>query len=476
MRKKLLGTIAAVAAGAGAAFGQAPASPVPAPPAAIAPLGMYGDGLTPATHVDPVPPPVGGFPGGDPMGFPGGMPGGDPSGAPGYPPPGLYGQPRWEQQTPRWATRPVAPHMWWSADYLLNFVKSQPAVVPFVTTSAPGDGGIPGAPTTRVLHSTSDMNYNVVSGFRVSGGFFCDSCQRWGVEATGFAMQRAENNFFASSDLTGQPLLARPFLSAASGTPAVLTVSFPNYASGNVRIVTDNRTWGADGGPIVNILRSCPGDKCLYAVNLTTGFQYLEVDENLDMISSSTLRPGSSAVFDGKTYLDPAQIGVNDNIHTLNRFYGGAIGASAQFAYCNWMFSFAGKVGLGVMNQRVDIQGTSTLTDLTRGFNSTVPGGLFANSTNSGRFNNDEFTAIPQVSALIGYNWTSWFSTTIGYNGLYTNRVVRPGSQFATSVNPAVVPTSPSYGFGAAVPVANPLFTQEEFWIQGVTFGFQLRY
>lgn len=469
MRKKLLGTIAAVAAGAGAALGQAP-NGRPTPP----PLGAYADGFAPAGYVDPIPPQVPGFPGGgDPAGFPGG---GDPAGPPGYPPPGLYGQPRWETQTPRWATRPVAPHVWFSGDYLLNFVKAQPAAVPFVTTSAPAGGGVIGAPSTTILHSTSDLGYNVVSGFRVSGGFFCDDCQRWGVEASGFAMERGENVFTAASDLTGQPTLTRPFVNAATGGPAVLVVSFPNYASGNISVRADNRTWGADGGPIVNLFRSAPGAACLYSFNVTTGFRYLEVDENLDIQSTSTLRDGQTAVFDGKQYLSPAQIGVNDNFHTLNRFYGGSIGASAQIAYAKWMFSAAAKVGLGVMNQRVDINGTSTLLDLTRGFSSSVPGGLYANATNIGRYNNDEFAAIPEINASLGYNWTSWFTTTIGYNGLFTNRVVRPGSQFATSVNPAVVPTSPSYGFAGAVPVANPLFTQDEFWIQGVTFGFQIRY
>ena len=480
MRKKLLGTIAAMTAGAGAAFAQAPGSPVPPAPAAVAPFGGY-DGLMPTNHVDPIPPPIGpggdaGFPGGFPGGMPGGMPGGDPTGAPGYPPPGLYGQPRWETQTPRWATRPVAPHVWWSGDYLLNFVKAQPAAIPFVTTSAPADGGVPGNPTTQVLHSTSNLGYNVVSGFRISGGFFCDQCQRWGVEATGFALERGENTFTAQSDTTGQPLLARPFINAATGLPSVVLVTFPNFAAGVVNVNSTSRSYGADGGPIVNLFRSEPGGGCLYAVNLTTGFQFLEVNETLNLTSQSTLLRGATATVDGKTYASPAIIGVNDGFETLNRFYGGAIGLSGQVAYCNWLLSASAKVGLGVMNQRVDIAGSSTVTDVTRNIVSTVPGGVFANATNSGRFNNDEFAAIPQITASLGYNWTSWFTTTIGYNGLYTTRVVRPGSQFSTTVNPGVIPTSPSYGFGGAIPVANPLFTQDDFWIQGVTFGFQLRY
>src|SRR5262245_14079147 len=79
MRRRLLGTIAAVAAGAGGAWAQAPAVPPPAP---IGPAGSYPQVMTASGTADPIPPPIGGYAGGGLM--PGGpMPGGpmgDPTG------------------------------------------------------------------------------------------------------------------------------------------------------------------------------------------------------------------------------------------------------------------------------------------------------------------------------------------------------------------------------------------------------------
>jgi hypothetical protein len=59
---------------------------------------------------------------------------------------------------------------------------------------------------------------------------------------------------------------------------------------------------------------------------------------------------------------------------------------------------------------------------------------------------------------------------------MYLNKVVRPGDQYTTVVNPSVVPTSPSFGSGGAVTVPNPAGSQTYYWLQGVTFGLHIRY
>ena len=184
MRNRLLGTIAAVAAGAGMAWGQTP-GPI-APPMPIAPGGIY-----PASGMEGIPAPMGmsgpGM-GADPNGvFPGGMP---PGGDMGGMPPGLHGQQQWQQpfsgMEPQGVNGRLAPSVWLTTDYMLAFAKAQPTAYPFVTSSAPAAGGILGATSTNVLHSNSDLGYNLISGVRFNGGFFRDDARRFGYYASGF--------------------------------------------------------------------------------------------------------------------------------------------------------------------------------------------------------------------------------------------------------------------------------------------------
>ena len=478
MRRKLLGTIAAVAAGAGAAWGQSPPPPVPVGPAGPM-VAEVAPGAMPPGPVDP----GAVFPGGP-------MPGMGPmiGGPGGY---GLHGQPTWQPpftkkgDVTNYSSR-IAPLWWVDADYLLWFSSAQPANFPFVTTSAPAAGGQLGATSTVVLHSTTDLGYNVYSGFRITAGCFKDDERRFGWYASGFMTEEKANDYLAASDATGQPLLARPFINAATGRPDVLLVSFPTFAAGSINVRATNQTWGAEAGPIINLYRDCPDDcgatACLWNINLLTGFRFLQIHERLVMQQFSRTVGNSTLIFDGKIYGAPAQVEVYDEFDAQNQFYGGNIGLSNEVRSGRWAFNMTGKVALGVMHQRVDVNGFSILTTAV---NPAVPGsgtvsvaraGLFANASNIGRYKNDEFCVVPEVTANLSYAWCSWLSTSVGYTFLYANRVARPSEQYTTSVNPATIPTSPSYGLGAPIATPSPLISQSDFWLQGVNFSFNIRY
>ena len=477
MRKRLLGTIAAVTASAGVAFAQSPP-----PPVAIGGVGPFPGGYAGpqglGTVADPIPPPIQGMApyGPDPAtGY--GMPGG-PSPYPDIPH-GLHGQENYEHvPPPSKAMQRIAPHAWSYADFGLWFAKSQPTPgFPLVVTSAPADGGLLGRATTFELFPRSDeIGYNAISGFKVGGGFFRDDARRLGFEANGFLTEQKAKSFFARSDATGQPLLARPFINAQTGTADALLVSFPTFASGSVLVYTSTRAYGADGGGILNIYRSDP--TCGYggSINLTAGFRFLEVDEDFRIASRSTLLPGATAPFDGKLYASPATIEVQDTFQVKNRFYGGTIGFSADTRRGRWILGLVSKSAFGVMNEEITVSGISNLNDPTRGIASQVVGGLYANGSNIGRYRNDEFAYVQEINASLAYAWTSWLSTSIGYNFLYVSDLARPGNQFTPVVNPAIIPTSPTFGFGGPAAVPNVLFTQSDYWLQGINFGIKMQY
>ena len=170
---------------------------------------------------------------------------------------------------------------------------------------------------------------------------------------------------------------------------------------------------------------------------------------------------------------------MHDQIDTLNQFYGGNIGLANEIRWGRWCVGLTGKVGIGVMHERVDVNGFSILstTDATGApVTSVARGGLFANSSNIGRYKHDEFAVVPEVTTNLQYCWCSWLSTSIGYSFLYASRVARPTEQYSTSVNPATIPTSPSYGLGSPIPIAQPLVSQSDYWLQGVNFGIHIRY
>ena len=475
MRKRFIGTIAAVAANVGLAWGQTAITP---PPAAIgnvgAPAAMGGQPYMGAPDYGAASmygaPPSGAMP----YGY-------DPSleGPPQYPPPGQYGDQSWTDafsgtNDPAILNGRIAPKFFAEAEFLLWFAREQNSPYPLVTSGPPASNGILGRTGTIELHPNGNLGYDTFNGFRVSAGFFRDADRRFGYYASGFATEQKANIFNASSDATGQPLLARPFIDAQTGQPSSLLVSFPNFTAGSVEAYTSSQTFGAELGPMINLYRSCPGDCYMFDLNLLTAFRYLELDEELRIQQSSTLLPGAFIPFDGKQYGFPATVGVLDQFETLNQFYGGQIGFNSSIRRNRWYLDLTAKVALGVIHQEVDVIGQSTLA--VNGNLSGVPGGLFANASNIGHYDNDEFGVIPEVSGKLGYTWRSWLSTTVGYNVIYINRVVRPGNIFSPVVDPALVPTSPNFGLGAATPTPVMVLNQSDFFLQGVTFGLNIRY
>jgi hypothetical protein len=441
-----------------------------APPGGVVPVSGGGD---------PIPPQFG-PPG---LGDPGLMvgPPGMGLGGPQYPGPGPYGGQPWEDAFPRdgGIHQRIARRWWADADFTLWFVPRQGVLGPLVTSGPPVGNGVLGRVGTTVLSGTESLGYGALSGFNIHTGAFLDADRRFGFEIGGFLTELKANDDRFASDATGQPLLARPYLNAATGLQDALLVSFPTFAAGRVDVVTTTRSYGAEASAVTSLFRSCPDGTrsflgCLWDVTALAGFRYLSVEEELRVEQFTNVLPGNSVPFDGKSYLGPVAIEVSDRFRTANRFYGGQVGLKSSIYNGRWSLHTMGKVAAGVMHQEVTVNGFSTLTG--GGTRSVVPGGLYANSTNIGRYDNDEFTWIPEVSARLGFAWTTWLSTHVGYNFLYIDRVARPGDQYTNRVNPATVPTSFSYGLGGPVPVPNPAGTQTDFWLQGVSFGVTVKY
>ena len=470
-----------------------------------------GPGAPPGPGVfRPVPPapvimpPLGFGPPGDTQGL-GPVAGFGPPPGPMYPNPGPYAAPMFQPApdgAPGGAAYGGAPHWWTSLDYLLYFNKSGPVPFPLATTSAPSDAGLLGRASTLILAGNKPLSYNPFSGFRVTGGFYGDADRRYGFEASGWLTEtKSYISDLVSSPSAGIPTLARPFIDSAN-IRANTVLLLANPGLGNARVLTDSssRTWSIEANGLVNLYRTAPGCKCTFSLDFLAGYRYLELDETLSINSATQLNvPGVTTPifatgpfgtvtqiganitpvpvgFAGVTVFSPATLLIRDDFRVANQFNGGQVGLRGEGRYGMVTLAVTGKLAFGLMHQRLEIAGGSGFNDPTRGSVGTAYGGLFANASNIGNYNNDEFVVIPEANINLGLNITRGLTTFIGYNFLYINKVARPGDQINPIVNTAQVPASANYGANNRPMTVSNLFVQSEYWIMGVNFGLQLRY
>jgi hypothetical protein len=355
---------------------------------------------------------------------------------------------------------------WVDAEYLLWWTKGMqlPALATIGSTNDMPPGAF-GQPSTVEVLGDRTVDTNVRSGARFTAGLWICNEPTLGVEGNVFFLEPHATRMAASSN--GSVLLARPFFAVGNvtlpdGTTQTLAqedaliVASPGVSSGSVRASTSNRFWGAEANARLNLC----GD-CFYRVDLLAGFRYLELKDNLSIVSVSDTIPPS-----GPTT-------VADLFRTVNHFYGAQVGAAMDFCRGPWYLDFRGKFALGSVTRAAVIEGSTTTT--ANGTN-VVPGGLFAQSTNIGRHTNTAFGVVPELGARVGYRFTRYLQGYAGYSFLYLARnVAQPGDQIDRAVNVNLIP---SLAPASTVRPVHPAFAFQntDFWAQGFVFGVELSF
>jgi hypothetical protein len=323
-----------------------------------------------------------------------------------------------------------------------------------------------------VLLGGSDLDYHTFSGgrFTLGLGYGTEWNGIWGVEGSGFFLEKRPAEFLATSSVTGVPVLARPIVNAQTGAETVALVSQPGVAAGSVAASSFSDVYGWDVSLVAGGSRSGP-----LRVDLLGGFRYLTLEENFDIAQNSVLLAGGTAGFAGNGLLPPTTVALLDHFGTRNEFYAGQLGARVQYAGDRLFISGLGKIGLGSNHEVIDLSGFTTRTG-PGVVGGTVPGGLLVLSSNSGRRSHDEFAAVPEIGINVGYQVCRSIQVFAGYTFLYWSDVVRPGDQINRTVNPTLIPASRT--FGNPVGPAQPSFSfqRTEFWAQGANFGFAVRW
>ena len=361
---------------------------------------------------------------------------------------------------------------WVRGEYLLWWIRDShfPALI---TTSVPGASALPGVlgqPGTTVLFG-GDVDNQVRSGGRFTGGFWLDDAQTIGLEANFFFLGSRSVRFDrASSGAPGSEIIARPFFDVMGGTQNAQLVAFPGIASGEVHLSSSSRLQGAELDMLSNPRGTPSGSN--YWVSLLSGFRYLQLEEGLGITESSHVNPALPA---GPPLFGGSSITIADQFDTHNYFYGGQIGAQMEIYWGRLSVNAVGKVALGATHEVVDIHGATAITSAA-GTTVVTPVGFLAAASNSGHFSRDVFAVVPEIGITVGWQITTQLRASVGYTFLYCSSVARPGDQIDVGLSGTQLPTDTRFNPGAGPARPAVLLRGKDFWAQGINFGLEFRY
>ena len=336
---------------------------------------------------------------------------------------------------------------WLVPEYLLWGIKGL-RLPPLVST---------GSPPVAVL-GAPDLSGEAFSGGRFTAGTWLDDPHCWGFEGSYFFLgERTEQLDASSAGGPGAPVLARPFTDVRTGQPASLLVAGPDLGPGKVRTSAESSLEGARADLVYELYCCQP-----YRVEVVGGFRYQDLAEEVNVGSAGPTAPGGPVA------------AVVDQFHTRNAFFGGELGARAEYQWGHLVATLSGNLALGSNQETIHTAGSTV--EAARRRPVALPGGLLALSGNSGLFHDGEFSALPELGLQVGYQFNPYVRVFAGYTFLYWSQVARPGGHIDTDINPAQVPAL--HGSGRLTGPTRPAFVPQEtdFWAQGLNVGAEFRY
>ncbi|MFO0902489.1 MAG: BBP7 family outer membrane beta-barrel protein [Pirellulales bacterium] len=332
------------------------------------------------------------------------------------------------------------------------------------------NAGVLGVNGTVILYGDNDILNETRSGGRIIFGLPLDYDQRLRIEAEYLGLDEAQSTYSATS--SGNPILARPFFNLATQPNNIAQesselVAYPNVIRGTVGVDANSQFEGAavrlkylmccTEGCVPSLVRrrgDVPGG---YKVELTGGYRYLRLDDNLSINEDLATIPG------------PGTFNLTDSFSTQNEFHGLEIGMLLQTRRGRWSMDWTSRVAIGNTN------GTSTIfgqTIIDNGQQATTyQGGLLAQTSNIGTYSASDFAVVPELGVNLGFDLSPRFRVLVGYSLIYWSRVLRAGDQIDREVNPNLIPPANQPITGALRP--EQAFVWTDFWAQGFSVGLE---
>lgn len=367
---------------------------------------------------------------------------------------------------------------WWvGADYLLGWVTQGPISTPLLTTSVPDptqtrNPGAIGDPGTIVLFGERPLDFRMLNGLRGEVGMFVDEDNRFSVDVGGFYFLPRHVRFHFESP-TGVPGLYRPYFSAVQLQDKSYAVAENDGIQAPITGLTDIDARIQLFGGEINGRWNSYSNRCLHT-QVLLGFRSVHLEESLTIHDNVQ----GLVFFGGNTIAPTDTVIEEDQFRTYNRFYGFQFGGSVGWELPRFTLSAFSKVGLGVTDQRVRIDGASSVVS-GGAITQTAVGAILVQPSNVGEYNRQVFGVIPEVGVNLGFDVSKHIRLKAGYSCLFWSGVVRPGAQVDRVVNDTQVVTD-SVFFNqpnvAGLPRPEFNFRETTFFLQQLNFGVELRY
>lgn len=359
------------------------------------------------------------------------------------------------------------PYRWWlGAEYLLGFTRAA-TLPPLVTASPVGSGGVIGRPGTRVLVGGS-QDFDGISGYRFGGGVWLDGCRAYALDWSAFFLpsQQAQGTFTAAP---GQ-VLARPFFDTVLNTENSRVIASPGLFTGSVTTSYSTQFYGAEAGALLRVVETPT-----FSLEQLFHFRFYALDESVRSNDTSTALGGGVVAFNGAAFGPPATVTTSDTFRVLNRWYGGSAGVRFNWTPGRWEVKLAGRLGVGAVEQNVDISGRTTLSNTAAGGGS-IPLGFYSTSQPSGRATLYRLSFAPDVQLRVGYRVTDWLMLSAGYQYLYISDVARAADVVDRRLNTGRIPSGQNFGAAAPALPASPNVPFSDFHLHGLTAGLMITF
>jgi hypothetical protein len=139
------------------------------------------------------------------------------------------------------------------------------------------------------------------------------------------------------------------------------------------------------------------------------------------------------------------------------------------------MFDTRASVALGNTSTKLAVGGESRLLGPDGRTLATAPGGLFALPSNSGHFEGDRFSVVPEVGVTMYVQALDNVLAFVGYSFLYWNNVLRPGDHLDRNIELQQVPFAPTFTGGGALQPGVP-FHRSDLTVHGFHAGLAVQF
>ncbi|KLU01376.1 putative signal peptide and transmembrane protein [Rhodopirellula islandica] len=307
-------------------------------------------------------------------------------------------------------SRRSARRFWVRAEYLLWSLDGMD-LPPLVTTSPAGtdpeDTGVLGQSGTTTLFGNSNVLDSMRSGLRVTLGWSDDHCGN-GFELSGLGIFQDDETYQSN-----RGLLARPVFDTEAGAESSMLIAHPDFLTGSVNVQAESELASFEFNRR-QVLSSMRGQR----VDFLVGYRYGNLNEMLRVDQSSVYTAAQGPIISGTT------VDLFDQFEADNQFHGAQIGLQFQRCVGATTWDAHAKIAFGVNRGETTIAGQTTNT-VPAGGSATFAGGLLAQSTNIGSYDDSSFMALPEIGLNLTTQVHRDMKLTIGYSLMVWSDAVR---------------------------------------------------